>query len=167
MPNQSPSSNEGWSDVVRELLKLPDWEIQTREPSEKPGWEKITFTNGTVFKQPIPPKQLELFSLKQDEDDVNSELLEVISDSQIAIKPELLQSEEATPPPGNVNEYYPGKRKVAYFRLSYRVGKRVKHKHIRGGNVFSQAGQANAQKIRVMVNRRCSLGEILSVISSF
>ena len=154
MTNKSPSSDEGWSVVAREL-------------SDIPGWEKLTYANGIVEERPIPITQLELFSLKKAEFDLISELTEVVSDTQVEINPELLSEESTKPTPGIVNHYYPGKRKVAYFRFSYRVGKRVKHKHIRGGNVFSQAGQANAQRIRDMVNQRCSLGEILRVINSF
>ena len=167
MSNQSPSSDEGWSDVTRELSELPGWEIEAREPSETPGWEKITYTNGIIYERPIPPKQLELFNFSKAELDFNSELAEVVSDTQIEIKPELFPQEPSKRPPGNVNEYYPGRRDTAYYRFSYRDSTRVKHKHIRGGNIHSQEGQANAQKIREMIARGCSLSEILKTIASF
>ena len=167
MSKKKPSSNEGWSDIARELTEISGWEIETVEPSTTPGWEKITYTNGIVYEQPIPPQQIELFDFPQSQSDINSELTEVVSDSQVEINPELLQQLKPTPPPGNVNEYYPGKRNQSYYRFSYRNGKRVKHVHIRGGNSQSIAGQKNAQKIREMIARGYSLAEILKTIAKF
>ncbi len=167
MSNQSSSSNEGWSDIARELLELPGWEIEKWELSDTPGWEKITYTNGIVYEQPIPPKQLELFNFRQAQSDVNPSLTEFVSDNPVKIKPELLTSEPPKPPPGNVNEYFPGGRDTAYYRFSYRVGTRIKHKHIRGGNCCSKKAQAHAQTIRNMIARGSCLEEILKTIATF
>ncbi|ELS04820.1 hypothetical protein Xen7305DRAFT_00045560 [Xenococcus sp. PCC 7305] len=154
MSNESPSYDEGWEVVAREL-------------SEIPNWEKLTYRNGIIHERPIPATQLELFSLLQSESDVNSEVTEVVSDTQIEIREELLAPETHPEAPGSINEYCPGKRKVTYFRFSYRDGSRVRHKHIRGGNTSSQLGQANAQKIRDMIARGYSLADILQKISQF
>ena len=154
MSNQSPSSDEGWSVVAREL-------------SEISGWEKLTYANGIIEERPIQSNQLELFDFAEDEYAIDPHYCDAVSDTSIEIKPELLQRVEPKPPPGNVNKYYPGRRDTAYYRFSYRDGKRVKHKHIRGGNTCSKEGQANAQMIREMIARKCSLGEILTTIASF
>lgn len=151
MSNESSSYDEGWEIVAREL-------------SEISGWEKLTYRNGIIEERPIALTQLEIFQLGESESDLNLSLTEGVSDSKIEIREELLTPQESKPSPGVVNEYFPGQRDTAYFRFSYRDGKRVKHKHIRGGNTGSQTGQANAQKIREMCDRGCSLAEILRVI---
>ena len=167
MSKKKPSSNEEWSDIARELSELPGWEIEAIEPSDTPGWEKITYTNGIIYEQPLPPKQIELFDFPKSESSLDERFSDAVSDSPIKINPELLQEAKLTPPPGNVNQYYPGRRDTAYYRFSYRLGRRVKHVHIRGGNSCSQAGQANAQQIREMIARGYSLAEILKTIAKF
>jgi hypothetical protein len=71
---------------------------------------------------------------------------------QIEPKVEPVRESTATPPPLNaVRTYTPkgtanGGRK--YFCYSYRVGHKVKHVHIPGGNIGSPKAQANAARIR-------------------
>ncbi len=65
-----------------------------------------------------------------------------------------------------VNRYSPGKRKKEYFRLSVREGKKVKHFHIRGGNVNSKLAQYRAQKLQQMIDRGVELGEIIAAVIS-
>lgn len=113
------------------------------------------------------PNQLEIFELGTTELDYNSELTKNVSDTEVKINPEPPEEKKSKPPPGNVNQYYPGKRDMAYYRFSYRVGTKIKHKHIRGGNVSSAAAQANAQSIRDLIVHRADLQEILSTIASF
>lgn len=152
MSNKSPSYDEGWQVVVREL-------------SDIPNWEKLTYANGVIEERLIPKTQLELFAFAEPESELNPSLTDFVSDTEVIVKEQYLTPEVGGAPPGVINEYSPGKRKVAYFRFSYRDGSRVKHKHIRGGNTGSQAGRANADKIRDMIARRESLSEILNAIA--
>lgn len=68
---------------------------------------------------------------------------------------------------GNVNEYKSSKNQQNYYRYSYRIGKRTKHRHIPGGNAYSSLANHRAELIRQMVNRGASTAEILQQIDSF
>jgi len=54
MSNKSPSYDEGWQVVVREL-------------SDIPNWEKLTYANGVIEERLIPKTQLELFAFAEPE----------------------------------------------------------------------------------------------------
>jgi len=68
---------------------------------------------------------------------------------------------------GCVNQYLSPKNGKLYFRYSYRLGNRMKHVHIPGGNVSSQLVIKRAGIIKQMVNRGASTPEILDMISAF
>lgn len=68
---------------------------------------------------------------------------------------------------GVVGVYQPGKRKSKYFRYSIRIGNRIKHHHIRGGNIFNQLAQLRAFEIKEMINASASYPEIVNVIQNF
>lgn len=66
-----------------------------------------------------------------------------------------------------ITTYSPGKREVKYFRLSYRVRNRIKHKHIPGGNVDSRLAINRVQQIQNLIDRGVNIGEILALIEGF
>ena len=66
-----------------------------------------------------------------------------------------------------VNRYSPGKRKTEYFRLSYRIGRKVKHLHIPGGNTYSVLAQYRAGKLQQLIDRGCELDEAIAQCISF
>ena len=66
-----------------------------------------------------------------------------------------------------ITKYSPGKRKTEYYRLSYRVGKKVKHIHIRGGSTISELAQYRAKKLQEMIDRGAELAEILAQLATF
>ncbi len=68
---------------------------------------------------------------------------------------------------GGVGTYSPGGKKAIYFRFSYRDGKRMKHKHIPGGNIYSQLAFKRAREIQGMTEADISTHEILNKINSF
>ena len=67
----------------------------------------------------------------------------------------------------SVNEYSPGKKKQTYYRLSWRDGKRIKHLHIRGGNVNSKLAQERADSLRQMIARGAELEEIIAAVETY
>lgn len=66
-----------------------------------------------------------------------------------------------------INKYSPAKRKTEYFRLSYRIGAKVKHVHIRGGNVNSKLAQNRVFELQNAINRGASIQELLTVIANY
>lgn len=69
---------------------------------------------------------------------------------------------------GGIGTYRPsGNRKAQYFRFSYRDGTRVKHRHIPGGNIYSDLALERAKEIQDMADREVSIEDILSAINSF
>jgi len=68
---------------------------------------------------------------------------------------------------GHVNRYRVPESKNYYYRFSYWIDKRVKHKHIRGGNTRSKLANERADIIRGMVNRDCATPDILKKIAEF
>lgn len=119
-------------------------------------------------------EQLSLFSV---EDDyflcAAGRTLDSVSDSKnasltlskrFATKDIKTVSDSKLKPSLTVNKYSPGKRKTEYFRLSYRDGSRVKHIHIRGGNVNSLLAQSRVLKLQNAINNGASLEDILTLI---
>ena len=68
---------------------------------------------------------------------------------------------------GAVGVYQPGKRKSKYFRYSIRIGNRIKHHHIPGGNISTQLAQLRALQIKQMINASATYWQIVDVIKSF
>ena len=66
-----------------------------------------------------------------------------------------------------ITKYSPGKRKTEYFRLSYRLGKRVKHIHIQGGSTIAQLAQYRAKKLQEMIDRGAELGELIAAVQTY
>jgi len=69
-------------------------------------------------------------------------------------------------PIASVNSYLVRGRHE-YFRLSYRVGSRVKHIHLAGGNTSSKLANYRANKLRAMINRGADLAELLAAIEDW
>ena len=68
---------------------------------------------------------------------------------------------------GNVNEYYSPNSDNHYYRFSYRLGNRIKHRHIPGGNTCSKLAIARVNKIRQMIARDLPTSDILQRIAGF
>ena len=146
---------------------LDGWLAFSRQKSEDKNTKSLSYSQAVYQAMRKKGEQLEIFEPPQSELDVSDHLVEIVSDTEPKIKPELIQPEPKEPPPGAVNLYFPGKRNTPYYRFSYRRGRRTKHKHIRGGNYANSKAQANADTIRDMVKRRVALGEILAQIAKF
>ena len=87
-----------------------------------------------------------------------------VTDAQIKILQRFCGYRDVVP---FVETYSPSRRKTEYYRLSWRDGKRIKHLHIRGGNVYSQLAIKRAEQIRQMCNRNLPLEEIIAAVKSF
>lgn len=72
-----------------------------------------------------------------------------------------------TEPVACVNEYSPGKRKLRYYRLSYRIDNKVKHIHIPGGSTISDLAQYRAAKLQELIDRGAELAEVLAMVNMF
>ena len=70
-------------------------------------------------------------------------------------------------PAASISTYKPNNRKTEYFRLVYRVGKKVKTVHICGGNINSKLAQYRANKLQQMIDRSAELGELLAALETF
>ncbi|BAU65669.1 hypothetical protein STA3757_30580 [Stanieria sp. NIES-3757] len=68
---------------------------------------------------------------------------------------------------GVVGIYQPGKRKSKYFRYSIRIGNKMKHHHIPGGNILNQLAQLRAREIKEMINSGRTYFEIVNTIQNF
>ena len=66
-----------------------------------------------------------------------------------------------------VSKYSPGKRKTEYYRLSYRVGLKMKHIHIRGGSTIAELANYRAKKLQAMIDRGAELSEVLAAVATF
>jgi len=66
-----------------------------------------------------------------------------------------------------VNLYYSGRRATKYYRLSYRLGRKIKHIHIRGGNTRSQLATYRAGKIQELIDRGAELAEVIAAVKTF
>ncbi|MEM6613270.1 MAG: hypothetical protein AAF652_13640 [Cyanobacteria bacterium P01_C01_bin.72] len=67
----------------------------------------------------------------------------------------------------SVNTYSVSGSKNKYYRLSYRVGKKVNHVHIKGGNVRANLATNRAKKLQAMIDRGAELAEILAAVKDF
>lgn len=66
-----------------------------------------------------------------------------------------------------VKKYKPNGRNTEYFRLDYRVGKKVKSIHIPGGNVRARLAQYRAKELQKMIDRGAELGEIIAAVETY
>lgn len=66
-----------------------------------------------------------------------------------------------------VNTYSPGKRRREYFRLSYRIGRKVKHVHIPGGSTIAELARYRAKQLQQLIERGAELAEILAMVRTF
>lgn len=66
-----------------------------------------------------------------------------------------------------VGTYSPGRRHTEYFRLSYRVGRKVKHIHIPGGSTRANLARHRAKKLQSLIDRGAELSEIKSMLYDF
>lgn len=66
-----------------------------------------------------------------------------------------------------LNKYSPGKRKAEYFRLSYRIGRKVKHLHIPGGNIYSELAQYRVKQLQALIDRGCEPPEAIAMVKMF
>jgi hypothetical protein len=57
-------------------------------------------------------------------------------------------------------------RSGEYFRLSYRIGGRVIHQHIRGGNTDSPIAQAKVQEVRSLLAAGMAPAEIAAMLKT-
>lgn len=70
-------------------------------------------------------------------------------------------------PTACVTRYSPGKRATEYYRLSYRLGSKMKHIHLRGGSTTSELANYRAKELQQMIDRGAELAEILAAITTF
>ena len=66
-----------------------------------------------------------------------------------------------------VNTYSPGGRKAKYYRLSYRLNRKIKHNHIKGGNTSARLARYRAEVLQSMIDRGAELAEILEQLADF
>ena len=66
-----------------------------------------------------------------------------------------------------VTKYSPGRRKTEYYRLSYRVGRKVKHIHIKGGSIIAELATYRANKLQAMIDRGAELAEVIAAVRTF
>ena len=116
--------------------------------------------------------QLEIFS---GTDSITNDVIETAADSITngVIEPQntallrFLKRDKSLGGLGSVNEYYVGKTNNFYYRYSYRVGKRTRHKHIPGGNIYSNLAIRRRDQVQQAINRDASTPEILEMIDCF
>ena len=75
--------------------------------------------------------------------------------------------ETSKSPPLGLNVYQGNKSNCKYFRYSYSINGKIKHCHIRGGNIFSQLAQNRANQIRGAIATGKSHQEIITIIKSW
>lgn len=66
-----------------------------------------------------------------------------------------------------ITTYSPGRRKTEDYRLSYRVGRKVKHIHLRGGSTIAELATYRASVLQAMINRGAELSEVLAAVATF
>lgn len=112
-------------------------------------------------------EQLCLFDAVSDNDRVS--LTDSVSDAQIkkqqAIQKYLDRADKEAI--ACVNKYSPGKRKTEYYRLSYRLGRKVKHIHLRGGSTIAELANYRAKVLQAMIDRGAELSEVLAAVATF
>jgi transcriptional regulator with XRE-family HTH domain len=70
------------------------------------------------------------------------------------------------PTTGLIETYSPNTRDCEYYRYTYREGTRVRHIHIKGGQVGSYHAENNAQEIKNAIARGCSVVYIKEIIKN-
>lgn len=69
-----------------------------------------------------------------------------------------------------VSEYQPGgtaSRNNKYYRFSYRDGKRIRHLHIKGGNITSPLAISRKEKVELWILQPLPLKEIIRRIKEW
>lgn len=66
-----------------------------------------------------------------------------------------------------INKYSPGSKFEVYYRLSYRQGSRIKHRHIRGGNSDNPTAIGRANYLQQLIDGGASIEQILQVMNTF
>lgn len=109
-------------------------------------------------------KQLTIFDACSDNDHLS--LQNARSDAKRqAIERYLRQGKQE--PSISVNRYSPGKRKTEYYRVSYQLGDRKKHIHLRGGSTLAQLANYRANQLQTMIDRGAELSEVLAAVATF
>jgi hypothetical protein len=134
------------------------------------------------MEQGIMSKQLELFPTVSDSESVSLTLSvsdTLLNESLIGETPKtalvrkqqaiqrFLDRGTAKDHKASVNKYYPGRRATPYYRLSYRLGRKVKHIHIKGGNAYSPLAIYRADQLRELIDRGAELAEVLAMVATF
>lgn len=112
-------------------------------------------------------EQLSLFSTVEDNKPVSS--TEVVEDRK-NLKHKAIQrflNSTSNDPQASVGTYSPNGRKTEYYRLLYRIGKKVKAVHIPGGNVNSKLATHRVKLLQQMIDRGADLGELLAAITDY
>ena len=110
-------------------------------------------------------EQLELSLVSDDKASITENVSDAKTAKHQAIQRYLDRAEKETI--ACVTKYSPGKRKTEYYRLSYRLGRKVKHIHIRGGSTISDLATYRAKKLQAMIDRGADLEEILAAVKTF
>lgn len=110
-------------------------------------------------------KQLALFETVSDTDTKKVSLTESVSERQSAAIARFLGSSHQTI--ACITTYSPGRRKKEYYRLSFRLGRRIKHVHIRGGNANSELVLYRVEVLQAMIDRGAEIEELLAQLSTF
>ncbi len=101
------------------------------------------------------------------EDSDQASSTEVVEDDKRRAIQRFLDRAEQLEPKASVGKYSPNGRKIEYFRLLYRVGKKVKAIHIRGGNTSARLANYRAKKLQDMIDRGAELAEVLEQLADF
>jgi hypothetical protein len=74
---------------------------------------------------------------------------------------------EEKEPTASIEKYHPNGKKLEYYRLKYRQGKRVRTIHIPGGSTIAELAQYRAKKLQEMINRGAELGEVIAAVKTY
>ena len=75
--------------------------------------------------------------------------------------------EEKAHTKATVKTYQPNGRKTEYFRLDYRIGKKVKSIHIPGGNIRAKLAQNRAKELQSMIDRGAEVEELIATVANY
>lgn len=128
---------------------------------------RIPLTNDPLvqkMEQEKMSEQLSVFQVCSDSDPVS--LPNTRSDrKKQAIERYLRQGKKE--PSISVNKYSPGKRATEYYRVSYQLGNRKKHIHLRGGSTLAELANYRASVLQAMIDRGAELSEVLAAVATF
>lgn len=128
---------------------------------------RIPLTNDPLvqkMEQEKMSEQLSVFQVCSDSDPVS--LQNTRSDrKKQAIERYLRQGKKE--PSISVNKYSPGKRATEYYRVSYQLGNRKKHIHLRGGSTLAELANYRASVLQAMIDRGAELSEVLAAVATF